>query len=230
MFHFARQRLSSPMRLLLFFLAFGPPIVMAGLSGSLGPVTAGAGMFALIFTAGAVGQDMSSGVLQLLFARPVARTTYVLSRWLTGGLIGGVLGIAQVLLATMAIMARGGTADPSQLARLILENAITGFGTAAVMVMLSTLVNGLGDVALWVSGLLVSQMLGLTASAKQWEWMHRVADELKSFLQPDLSLAWVFGNGDLSWAAFIRFFATIAVGLAIAVTLMQRKELSYAAD
>jgi hypothetical protein len=230
MLHFARQRLQSPQRLLLFFLAFAPPIVMAGIAGSLAPVQAGAAMFALIFTAGAIGQDMSSGVLQLLFARPVARTTYVLSRWFTGGLIGAVLGIAQTLLAVMAIMGRGGATDPSAILRLVLENAISGFGTAAVMVMLSSMVNGLGDVALWAAGLLTAQMLGLAAGAKQWQWLDRVASEMRAFLQPDLSLGWMFGNGDLSWAALLRFFAAIAVGLAVAVTLMQRKELSYAAD
>ena len=146
------------------------------------------------------------------------------------GTCGLGAGAAKTLRAVMAIMGRGGATDPSAILRLVLENAISGFGTAAVMVMLSSMVNGLGDVALWAAGLLTAQMLGLAAGAKQWQWLDRAASEMRAFLQPDLSLGWMFGNGDLSWPALLRFFAAIAVGLAVAVTLMQRKELSYAAD
>ena len=35
-----------------------------------------------MIAAGTIGQDVSSGVLQLLFARPVRRSEYVLSRWI----------------------------------------------------------------------------------------------------------------------------------------------------
>lgn len=230
MLNFTRNRVQSPMRLMLFFLAFVPPIVMALIARSLQPVQAGSGVFALIFTAGAIGQDVSSGVLQLMFARPVARREYVLSRWAAGGLIGAVLGIAQLLLATLVILSRGATPDPSTLLRLLLENALGGFGTAAVMVMLSTFVNGLGDVALWVFGLMSTQILSMAAMAKQWDWLRKASDELRAFLQPELPLGWMSGVGSADAAVIIRFFLAIALSLAIAVTVMQRKELSYAAD
>lgn len=230
MLHFARQRLQSPMRLMLFFLAFVPPVVMALIARSLQPVQAGAGVFALIFTAGAIGQDVSSGVLQLLFARPVARTTYVISRWLTGGLVGALLGLAQVALCVLMLLSRGATPDPSTLLRLVLENAIAGFGTAAIMVMLSSLVNGLGDVALWVTGLMTTQILSMAASAKNWKLLAQASDELRAFLQPELPLGWISGLGDPNYTGMIRFFLAIAIGLTVAVTVTQRKELSYAAD
>lgn len=230
LWHFAHNRARSPMRLLIFFLAFVPPVVMALIARSLQPVNAGAGVFALIFTAGAIGQDVSSGVLQLLLARPVARAQYVLSRWLAGGLLGAALGLAQLALCVLMLLSRGATPDPSTLLRLVLENAIGGFGTAAVMVMLSTLVPGLGDVALWVVGLMTTQFLGMAATAKQWTWLTTVADELRAFLQPELPLGWISGNGDASIPGMIRFFLAIAIGLTVAVAVMQRKELSYAAD
>lgn len=230
LWHFARNRAQSPMRLMLFFLAFAPPVVMALIARSLQPVNAGAGIFALIFTAGAIGQDVSSGVLQLLLARPVARTSYVLSRWLTGGVIGAVLGLAQLALCVLMLLSRGATPDPSTLLRLVLENAIAGFGTAAVMVMLSSLVNGLGDVALWVTGLMTTQILGMAATAKQWKWLEQAANELRAFLQPELPLGWISGIGDPDYTGMIRFFLAIAIGLTVAVSVMQRKELSYAAD
>lgn len=230
LWHFARNRAQSPMRLLLFFIAFVPPVVMALIARSLQPVEAGAGMFALIFTAGAIGQDVSSGVLQLLLARPVDRTHYVLSRWLAGGLVGAVLGLAQVALCVLMLLSRGATPDPSTLLRLVLENALGGFGTAAVMVMLSSLVNGLGDVALWVAALMTTQFMSMAAMAKHWNWLATTSNELRAFLQPELALGWISGAGDPDYSGMIRFFLAIAVGLTVASALMQRKELSYAAD
>ncbi len=53
---------------------------------------------------------------------------------------------------------------------------------------------------------------------------------MRAFLQPELPLGWLSGMGSFDVAVVLRFFLAIALSLAIAVTVMQRKELSYAAD
>jgi ABC-type transport system involved in multi-copper enzyme maturation permease subunit len=46
-----------------------------------------AGYYGVVFAAGSIGQDVSSGTLQLLLARPVTRPQYVVNRWLGAGLL-----------------------------------------------------------------------------------------------------------------------------------------------
>ena len=83
---FWRQRFTSPIRLVLLAVAFGVPLLILVFMPSAGftPLGDTTGL-ALIFAVGMIGQDLSSGVLQLLFARPVRRAEYVVSRWLGVG-------------------------------------------------------------------------------------------------------------------------------------------------
>ncbi len=71
---FWRQRLTSPMRMViaLVFLSFGlMPVLLAGSIAMLGKNTMG--VFGFVCAAGLIGQDVSSGVLTLAFGRPLRR-------------------------------------------------------------------------------------------------------------------------------------------------------------
>ncbi len=224
---FLRQRFTSPMRLVFMGgIGFFSVALSAGM-GVLQPFDQLAGMFALILTAGAIGQDVSSGVLQLTFSRPITRRDFVVSRWLAGGLGASVLFLVLLAAACAAIVARGGHLEPGAVAVLAGQNVAAAFGTAAIVVMLSSLAPGLGDVALYfmsLASLTVAQNLG---AWKQWAWMELGAVELQHTLQPALPLAWLQG-GDVPWAALATYASAVTLALAVAVIVVNRKELSYA--
>src|SRR5882762_11526713 len=74
----------------------------------------------------------------------------------------------------------------SELMRMSLESTAAASGNAAIMIMLSTLVGGLGDVGLYFASLIVLQMLGAVGQFKQLAWLERAATELQGVLGPQL--------------------------------------------
>jgi ABC-type transport system involved in multi-copper enzyme maturation permease subunit len=225
---FLRQRLGSPMRILMALFFFSFPLLFAVFTGNLTVVQNAAGPFALLLAAGAIGQDVSSGVLQLVFARPVARAEYVVSRWLACTLGASILCALQLLLAVVGILARGGHVAPLDVVTMLLEDILAGGAQVAVMLLLSAAVTGLGDLALFLLGMLSMQLTGMVAGAKHWEVLARIAAEVSSTLSPKLDLAWIAGHGSPAFAGLALVLSTIAIGLAGAITLISRRELSYA--
>jgi len=226
---FARQRLTSPMRLFLLAPAFSFPLFAVLFMTSLQPLQSIGSLFAMLLTAGAIGQEVSSGVLQLTFARPISRPSYVASRWAAATLMSIVLVIAQVAIGFALAAARGGAPSPMQALVLVLENALLAGASAAVFVCLSSLVNGLGDVAILAMAWITLQLAGGVASLKHWTLAARLCEELRHTLQPELSLMWLAGQGTPDWAALLTVVSTTVLGLAIAIVAVNRKELTYAA-
>ena len=226
---FLRQRLQSPLRVLLIGFMFVSTLMVAMVTKQIAVLAGAPVVFALVLAAGAIGQEISSGVLTLTFARPVTRTTYVLSRWLGAAGFAAALGLAQAALALMAIAARSGPAPTAaEVGALALECVLSAAGGAAVMVMLSSFVNGLGDVALWALGSVTGGIAGLAGQAQGWPALVRAAAELDLTLNPKLELGWLFGLGDPHPYALIAVLSTTAAGLAVAAWVVNRKELSYA--
>lgn len=227
---FLRQRLTSPLRLVMLAFSFLPPLGMVAVTRSLAPLEGSAAWFAFILAAGAIGQEVSSGVLTLTFARPVTRASYVFSRWAGAGGFAAALGFAQVALGLMALAARGGALPGAPfVAALALECVLNAFTAAAVLVMLSSLASGLGDVALLAMGVTVSAFAGMVGQARQWPVLERAAQEVQLTLMPSVRVGWLFGHGDPQAYALVALVSTLAGSLAVAVWVVNRKELSYAA-
>ena len=110
-----RQRLASPMRMFILFALTVPALGISALTGAFAPVVGGGYWFALVLAAGAIGQDVSSGVLHLTFARPVTRSSYVLSRWGAAAAGGFALALARLLLACALLSLRGAAPGPAEL-------------------------------------------------------------------------------------------------------------------
>jgi len=226
-----RQRAQSPVRLALLFAFFGFPLLPVAFARGMGlaPVQTAAA-FALILGAGNIGQDFSAGTLQLLFARPVTRAEYVLSRWLAVGLAAACLVVIQ-LAAASAILAAHAEAPPARdLALFAAKQILSGFGTISVLLLLSSFLPGIGDIL----GLIV---LGISTSGLQVAgrlfgspWLARAGVELGRFVAPDLDLAQVFGGGAVSWFDIASYFSTVTLCLALAIAIVNRRELSYATD
>ncbi len=226
---FAVQRLTSPMRLFLLAPAFGFPLLAVLFMGSLQPLQHAAAMFAMLLAAGAIGQEVSSGVLQLTFARPISRPSYVASRWAAATTLSIALALAQVAIGFALAMARGGGPSPMLALTILLEDALMAAATAAVFVCLSSLVNGLGDVAIWAMAWITLQLAGGVASIKHWTLVARLCEELRHTLQPEISLAWLAGQGTADWAALANVVSVTVLALALAIVAVNRKELTYAA-
>lgn len=223
-----RQRLKSPLRMtLLAVSAVFPLLIVAFVPGAgLAPLDGGLNM-ALIFGAGMIGQDVSSGVLQLLFARPVRRSEYVVSRWVGAAGAASLIALAQVALGYVILASRPD--GPSAVAALAHagETMLVAIGATAVLAFFSALVPGLGDLGLYVVGNLAGGTLGVIGQAANQVAFRRAGDEVLKFLTPRIDIG-TLTAGPVSWFEIVSYLSTVTLCLALAIVVLNRKELSYA--
>jgi len=224
---FLRQRFTSPVRLLILFAMFGFPLLFVHWSGLT--ILEGRGsacLLTLILAAGMIGQDVSSGVLQLLFARPVTRASYVLSRWAAVGMAGAGLAVLQYAIALALVPVRPLWSESLQ---HVIEMVLSAFGMAATVALPSALLPWLGDLAILFAISMVIQ--GLTLARFLRPNLPAVFLEIQNFLDgyliPGLDLSPIFA-GAISWTDLTSFLFTLSVSLLGAIWLVSRKELSYA--
>jgi ABC-2 family transporter protein len=229
-FTFWRQRLMSPIRMafLLFIVAFPLLVTLAVPQTGLAAAGAVTGI-ALVFAIGLIGQDLSSGVLQLLFARPVRRWEYVTSRWFAAGSLAALVAIAQGALVVLIMTVRGVAPAGGESLVFIAERVLGAFGLAAVFVLLSSLVAGVGDVGVWIAGQGILAISGMVAQTRGWMTAGRVLGELQAALNPSVPIGQIV-NGLAPWAPVCAYLSAIAVCLTFAVMLVNRRELSYASS
>jgi hypothetical protein len=151
-------------------------------------------------------------------------------RWLASVIGAMAMTVAVLLLATLGLTLRGMHPDALDLTRMVLEAVCSAAGSAAVMLMLSTLVGGLGDAGLWALTLIFTQMLGAIASFEHWGWLVRASNEMAGFLGPRLSWEWLVHQTPPSWFAVTSWASTVTLALAVGITRLNRRELSYAAS
>jgi hypothetical protein len=176
----------------------------------------------LLFTAGTVGRDVSSGVLPVLFTRPLARSTYVFAKWLAAGTAAGTIGALTIAIQALLLSHRGTGVAGSAIVASIFGGFTSAFGISSVLVFFSVLLSGIGDIALWGGLILVGKLS--TRYVPQ-----RVADEWGALLQP--ALDWAAASGSHPAAAFrvVSYLSTVTLCLCLAVMAANRKEISYAA-
>ena len=226
------QRLRSPIRMALIGALWALPLmVIAATHGSVGlePLNVGA-VIALVLGAGLIGGDSSAGVLQLLFARPVTRADYVLSRWLGVALGVVVLVAAQIAIGALIVKMNGGALTASAVGYRMLDQCTKGIGSLSVLTMFSSLAPGIGDaigvVLMQISGGLMEAVGGLL----QQPVLSRAGREIAGFAAPDLPFNLLALGMKPSWFPIVSYFSTIALCLALAILVMNRRELSYASD
>ena len=226
-----RQRFTSLIRIFIVLLFGWMPMLPILLAPSAGFAALGDCYFiALALAAGMIGQDLSSGILQLLLARPVTRAQYVFSRW--GAVAAGtfLITVLQTLAAALIMALRGAPVQWDQAALFLANNALLALGTAAVMALLSSLAAGLGDLGLLFLVFISAQVLEKLGMLKSWEWLARGAGELSRGLKPELDLAPFFHGGPVAWFAVVSYLSTVTLCLGLAVMVMNRRELSYASS
>lgn len=226
-----RQRASSTMRmallalnfffpLLIFLFVPGTPIALLGQNAM---------NFALILSAGMIGQDVSAGVLQLVFARPVRRSEYVFSRWAAAALASAALFLLQIA-AVAAIGALRGHAQPlAETAAFAAECVLHAVGVVSVMTLLSALAPGLADLALLLIIGFTGTVLGTVGQVMSGGTvLVRIGQEIGRFTSPEVPIAAIVNGDAVSWFAIASWLSTVTLCLALAILLVNRKELSYA--
>ena len=228
------QRLRSPVRLALaaaFVLFATMPYLAAifvkALPRAIGPSTHG-GMLALVFAAGVLGQEFSSGAPQLTFTRPLTRWSWVLSRAFAVGLLASV----SAVLPFFAALAIG--VNPADVGLGVLEQLAQAIGTTAVVTGLSAIMPGITDLALLAAANIGFNVLGLlgqllTDNAAR-TFCARAKEYVEPWFSPKLELVALLHGATFSSHALLVVLSTVAVWLVVAVAMSNRKELSYATD
>jgi len=225
-----RQRFTSPLRLVFLLLLGWMPMIAILMAPRGGFAPLGDCYFiALTLAAGMIGQDLSSGTLQLLLARPVTRTQYVLSRWIAVAAGAMAVVLLQVLLAALIMLVRGAPVPWDRAALLLGDDALVALGAGAVVALLSSLSAGIGDLGLLLLVFVSGQVLEKVGMFKSWTWLVLGSEELSRVLKPELALAgFLPGGGPAPWLALVSYLSTVTLCLGLAIVVMNRRELSYA--
>jgi hypothetical protein len=213
------ERLSRPLVGILVVVFCASKVLAASLTHELDDPSF---YLTLLFAAGTVGRDVSSGVLPVLFTRPIARSTYVFAKWLAAGTAAGTIGALTIVVQALLLSHRGADVAGSAIAASIFGGFTSAFGISSVLVCFSVFLSGIGDIALW-GGLILVGKLSVRYVPQ------RVADEWGALLHP--ALDWGAASGSHLVTAFqvVSYLSTVSLFLCLAVMAANRKEISYAA-
>lgn len=224
-----RQRLSSPVRLAITAMLTGLPLLgVAFMPGAGLAVLGNAQGLILTLGAGMIGQGVSSGVLQLLCARPVRRPEYVVSRWLGVAFAGSAISLLQLGIACALMAAHGSAPTPQDAVMFLAGRIFESFGIAATLGFLSSLVGGFGDLGLYLIANLATGVIQTAGRMKSWPWVERAGAELGGSLIPSIDLARLVSASPMPWSPILAYASTVVLFLALAILVINRKELSYA--
>ena len=191
--------------------------------------TAGALMMVL-FSAGIVSRDIRSGALQMLLARPIHRSTYLLGRFL------GAVALEGVFLAGAGLCAAGVgllSHHPVSIGALLIPAAGTILQTslyAALILLFSTFLPGFGDVLAYVLLWIVFAVGAQIAGAMRHEGLQKLVSASKDQVLPEPSWAAILHAGRWLVPAAGAWALALAGSLALAAFIFSRRELSYAND
>jgi ABC-type transport system involved in multi-copper enzyme maturation permease subunit len=178
-------------------------------------------LLVLLIGGGAIGKEVSSGVLPLLFTRPLVRGHYVLAKWFALASAIAIISTATLLVQAAFLAHRGIGLPGREVAAAVFTSVSAAFGITAVLLPLSVLTPGYTDVLVWI-GLSVLPGLGRKYIPQ------RVAEEWRAFLHPSLDWGAIFGTASVGWFRLFSYLSTVALCLCLAVLAANRKELSYA--
>jgi len=224
-----RQRLSSPVRVAIAAMLTGMPLLGVAFMPGAGLALLG-GSQGLILTLGAgmIGQDVSSGVLQLLCARPVRRPEYVVSRWLGVAFAGCAISLFQLGIACALLAARGTSPSLQDAVMFGAGRMFESFGIAAVLAFCSSLIGGFGDLGIYLMANLGAGVIQMAGSVKRWVWVERMGAEILGALTPSLDLQRLISASPMPWYPILAYASTVVLCLALAIVVVNRRELSYA--
>ena len=229
--HAFRERISNLNRLLLAIGVFVMSPIVWVFSGSRVDLPGeGVSMIlALIFGAGVIGSDMSTGVIHLVLVRPVTRSFYVIAKWFAAGGLAAGIAVVQTILAVMWNEMHGGAVPLMDIVSVVLLQVSTAFGLAAVLTVLSVIAEGLGNLRIWILTVILGEVVGSLGGFRNWAWAQRMAKEISNLLLPKIDLSMMVGYSPFPWIYLVAFVSTVTLSLAVAIHLFNRKEMTYGA-
>ncbi|MGA7990058.1 MAG: ABC transporter permease subunit [Thermoanaerobaculia bacterium] len=223
-----RERFSNPIRIatLLGFVLFPIPIALVDPRPN-----SSASFFhpllAVTLASGILGLEFSSGVLALLFTRPISRRTYALSKWAAVTVATGVLAVAQFLAVVLILRLRHGLFDPEALGPRLAERVVVAAGTSAVLLLFSSLGSGLSDLAVWGLASIAAQTSRTIGFVNHDEFWIRLGDGLQFVVAPGWGMA--SGTSPAVHVPELLVAASVtAASLGLAVWVLERREITYA--
>jgi ABC-type transport system involved in multi-copper enzyme maturation permease subunit len=209
----------------------------AGADGARGKAFSTASLALIALGAGVVSRDVSSGAVQMILARPLSRTGYLLGRWL------GVLWAFAVFLATAAALvllfslvifpAFHANVEPLSIPALLRGGAgalLDGVLFSATLLCLSTFLPGYGDLIAYfliVVGFGSLQGLGGALKRPALETAARLGREN---LMPDPDWTALFSGQSSSLEPVGRWALAVAVLLLTAALIFRRRQFAYGQD
>jgi hypothetical protein len=205
-------------------LGLSSSLVAIAIAGGEGPRATNVVYLCWVIGAGAISSDVSGGRLELIFVRPVTAREYVFSRWITISIAASLVHTAIALLAFTSAIATGLSRSASTLARESVAGAIVALGASGVLVLVSSVTRGLGDVAL----LALLQFAG-TALAQVSEVMHSPALRSAASIVVDLlKLGSRLVNGSSRPVAVVEYTVILGICVSLAVVRVSTMQFSYA--
>jgi ABC-type transport system involved in multi-copper enzyme maturation permease subunit len=227
--HSVRERTSNLTRNLLAGAVFLVPLVMGlfehGRSGL--PGTTPAFWFALVFGAGLIGPDASAGILELVLTRPVSRSRYVLARWLSAVALTSAASLGQTLVMAGIKALYGHAPALSGIAGAGACQISVAIGVPAVLIALSSMTYGYGDLRLWVLCLIFGEIVELGGKTLHWPLISRLGTETERLLLPQIGPGALPSLLQFPWNTAIAWLSTVVLALAIAMAVLNRRELSH---
>lgn len=230
---FLRQKLGSPV--ILIVMAAFALLSMIPLVASGGRADTGASLIVLfVLAAGSVSRDAGSGALQMILARPIRRSDYILGRTLGIAAAFGIFLIATFVLALLMPkilpFLASGDVNAAATARALAGSFLQGLLVAATLVFFSTFLPGYADV---LAFFLLGLCLGVPGVLAQWlqaPWLDRVGKALHENISPTVPWDEVLRGENPLQPAVGRFALALVCFLVAALVVFSRREFAYGQD
>ncbi len=231
-----RERVAAPGRWVgVLLLLIWPAILMAFMHTEQERTAIGSA-FAFFETfvvwvagAGLIGEDISSGTILLVLARPVRRSAYVFSKWLALTALAATMMVLQAVITGVVAWKLGAPADLAFLVRGAAISAVGAAGSAAVLVVFSVVAGNakeMGGAMLTYAALSLLRVLAMT---RGWSRVAALAESASGLLMPSLKIHAAFAGTGVNWGALGAFAFVTCASLTLAVVILNRRQLSYAA-
>ena len=185
---------------------------------------------AVIASAGIIGLEISTGSLSLFFTRPLTRARYLASRWMAGASVAAAMMLLGLAGETAVVIARDGDISPAAFVLAFADRAFVTIGIVSVMVCFSSLTTSLGDLVIWSSIQILAAAAQTGGKMASLPWMEDLGAILRRIASPMLDLHRLLASARVPWAEVTGYAATLTLAAAIAIFVMNRKELSYASE
>lgn len=230
--HTFRQRLFRPVPFALALCTFFSCLIASvfekdDLSPDLLPFLATILVWAL--AAGVIGREVENGSLHLLLARPVSRSSYLVSR-LMGTWLAFVLVVLGTWVCTQAIVALiGGSHDVETSSVQVFRPLLSGTWFIVLILALSTVASGYADVGLLLLLLVFPKLLFGLGELLDLKWLQEAGFFLAKQVYNQVQIfAWSLADWD--WRALLRYTSNLTLVLAAAFWYFNRREIGYGHD